>query len=140
MKKKKTSSKKKRGSVKKSSTKKVKKKVRAKSVKKRSSLRKSSSKKVSKASKSRSVTRTKEKLVGKVTHYFDKIKVAAVKLSSGLKIGESIRIKGGENTDFTQKVTSMEIRHKKVKRAKKGEEIGLKVKEKVREGYKVYKV
>jgi len=79
------------------------------------------------------------KLVGKITHYFSKIGVAVVKLSNSLKIGDEIRIVGGE-ADFTQKVSSMEIEHKKIKRAKKGSSIGLKVKQKVREGYKVYKV
>ena len=82
----------------------------------------------------------KEKLVGKITHYFSKIKVGVIKLSAPLSQGDTIRIVGGEETDFKQNVKSMEIEHKKIKRAKKGQEIGLKVKEKVREGYKVYKV
>lgn len=82
----------------------------------------------------------KEKPIGQVTHYFDKIGVAVVKLSSPLAVGETIRIVGGVETDFKQKVTSMEKDHKKRKRAKRGEEIGLKVREKVREGYKVFKV
>ena len=81
----------------------------------------------------------KEKLIGRVTHYFDKIKVAAIKLSAPLKIGDEIRIVGGE-VDFKQKVKSMEINRQKIKRAKKGDEIGLKVKEKVREGYRVFKL
>ena len=82
----------------------------------------------------------KEKLIGKVTHYFSNIKVAAIKLSGPLKVGDKIHIVGGENTDLTQEVKSMEVDKKKIKRAKKGDEIGLKVKEKAREGYKVYKV
>jgi putative protease len=83
----------------------------------------------------------KEKLIGRVTHYFDKVGVAVLKLEKdGLKKGETIRIAGGESTDFKQKVSSMEIEHQKIEKAKKGEIIGLKVKEKVREGYKVYKV
>jgi len=80
------------------------------------------------------------KLIGKVTHYFSNIEVAVVELLSPLSIGETIRIVGGEATDFEQTVDSMEVDHKKVKKAKKGNEVGLKVKEKVREGYKVYKV
>lgn len=87
------------------------------------------------------MTEPKEgKLIGKVIHYFDKIGVAVIKLKGSLKKGEMIRIQGGETTDFTQKVNSMEIEHKKISQAKKGEEVGLKVKEKVREGYKVYKL
>lgn len=80
------------------------------------------------------------KLIGKVTHYFSNIEVAVVELLSPLSIGDTIRIVGGEATDFEQTVDSMEVDHKKVKKAKKGNEVGLKVKEKVREGYKVYKI
>lgn len=82
----------------------------------------------------------KEKLVGEITHYFGKIGVAVIKLKDSLKVGDEIRIVGGLATDFTQTVKSMEIEHKKIKIAKKGQEVGLKVKEKVREGYKVYKL
>ena len=80
------------------------------------------------------------KLIGKVTHYFSNIEVAVVELLSPLSVGETIRIVGGEETDFTQTVESMEKEHEKIKKAKKGDEVGLKVKEKVREGYKVYKI
>lgn len=80
------------------------------------------------------------KLIGKVTHYFSKIEVAVIELADTLKVGESIRIVGGEDTDFTQNVDSMEIEHEKVETAKKGDSVGLKVDQKVREGYKVYKV
>lgn len=80
------------------------------------------------------------KLVGKITHYFGNIGVAVVELEGTLKVGDEIRIIGGVDTDFTQTIDSMEIEHEKVKSAKKGDSIGLKVKEKVREGYKVYKL
>ncbi|PIR02348.1 MAG: hypothetical protein CO031_00945 [Candidatus Nealsonbacteria bacterium CG_4_9_14_0_2_um_filter_37_38] len=79
------------------------------------------------------------KLVGKVTHYFGNIGVAVIELSDTLKVGDDIRIVGGE-ADFTQNVESMEVEHQKVKEAKKGESIGLRVNQKTREGYKVYKV
>lgn len=80
------------------------------------------------------------KLIGQVGHYFSNIGVAVIDLTSVLKEGDSIRIVGGENTDFTQAVESIQIEHEKVKSAKKGDAVGLKVNEKVREGYKVYKV
>ena len=80
------------------------------------------------------------KLVGKITHYFSNIGVAVIDLSSPLKEGDTIRITGGENTDFTQVVDSMQIEHEKVKTGKKGDSVGMKVGEKVREGYHVYKV
>ena len=80
------------------------------------------------------------KLAGKVTHYFDHIKVGVIALSAPLNEGDEIRIVGGENTDFNQTVVSMQFDHKPLKKAKKGVSVGLKVKEKVREGYRVYKV
>ncbi len=80
------------------------------------------------------------KPIGKITHYFSNIEVAVIDLTAPLKEGDSIRIAGGENTDFTQSVDSMQVEHEKVKTAKKGDSVGMKVKEKVREGYQVYKV
>lgn len=79
------------------------------------------------------------KLIGRVTHYFGKIGVAIIELEDTLKVGETIRIVGGQ-VDFTQTVESMEIEHKKVNEAKPGDSIGLKVIQKVKEGYKVYKI
>ena len=78
------------------------------------------------------------KPVGKITHYFGNIGVAVIELSDALKVGDTIRIVGGE-VDFTQTVESMEVEHKKVEEAKAGESIGVKVDQKVREGYSVYK-
>ena len=80
------------------------------------------------------------KLIGKISHYFDKIGVAVIDLVGILKKGDTIRIEGGESTDFTQIVESMEVEHQKIEKAKKGDSVGLKIKEKVREGYKVYKL
>lgn len=80
------------------------------------------------------------KLIGKVAHYFGNINVVVIELSGVLKTGDTIRIVGGEDTDFTQTVESMEMEHEKVETAKKGQSVGLKVDEKVREGYKVYKL
>jgi len=79
------------------------------------------------------------KLIGKITHYFGNISVAVIDLSGSLDTGDTIRIAGGE-TDFTQEVSSMEVDHKKVDKAKKGDSVGFKVDQKVRDGYKVYKV
>ncbi len=78
-------------------------------------------------------------LIGKISHYFGKIGVAVIKLSDTLKVGDDIRIIGGE-ADFNQAVDSMEVEHQKVEEAKPGESVGLKVEQKVREGYSVYKV
>lgn len=80
------------------------------------------------------------KLIGEVTHYFGKIGVAVIKLKGALKEGDTIRVVGGEDTDFEQEIGSMEMEHEKVKTAKAKQAIGMKIKEKVREGYKVYKL
>jgi len=82
----------------------------------------------------------KEKPIGEITHYFSNIEVCVIDLASPIKEGDVIRIVGGEETDFNQPVSSMQIDHEKVKSAKKGDSVGLKVREKVREGYKVFKV
>ncbi len=77
--------------------------------------------------------------VGKITHYFTKIGVAVVELNGTLSVGDKIRIQG-PTTDFEQTVESMQIEHENVKTAKKGQSIGLKVKDHVRETDTVYKV
>ena len=80
------------------------------------------------------------KLIGKVTHYFSNIGVAVVDILYPLSQGDEIRITGGQNTDFNQVIESMQVDHNEVKTAKKGDSVGLKVSEKVREGYQVYKI
>lgn len=81
-----------------------------------------------------------EELVGKITHYFSKIEVGIVEITKGsLAVGDTIHIKGS-STDFEQKIDSIQIEHEQVEKAKKGDAIGLKVKDKVREGDEVYKV
>lgn len=77
--------------------------------------------------------------IGRITHYFDKIGVAVVELTKSLGIDDLIRIKG-ITTDFKQKVKSMQVEHKTVQKAKKGEAIGLKVDQGVKEHDKVYVV
>lgn len=79
------------------------------------------------------------KLIGKISHYFSKIGVAVIDLTDSLKNGDTIRIVGGE-TDFTQTVESMQAEHQNIEEAKAGDSIGLKVAQKVREDYKVYKI
>lgn len=85
------------------------------------------------------VEEKKEELVGKITHYFGKIEVGIVELSKPLKVSETIHIKGS-TTDFEQTVESMQIEHENIEKAKKGDVIGLRVKEKVKEGDEVYRV
>ncbi len=76
--------------------------------------------------------------VGHITHFFSKINVAVIELKAPLSVGDTIAVKG-PNTSFEQIVDSMQIEHKNVQRAEKGQSIGLKVKDRVRETDKVYK-
>lgn len=80
-----------------------------------------------------------EKLVGRVSHYYNRIGVAVIEVTDTIKVGDTIRIKGGIR-DFEQTIDSMEIEHQKVEVATKGQSIGLQVVEKVRETDLVYKV
>ena len=80
-----------------------------------------------------------EEKIGEVIHYFGEINVAIISISSKLQTGDEIRIVGGEDTDFTQKIRAMEIDHEQVEEVEPGQEVGVKVKEKVREGYEVYR-
>ena len=79
----------------------------------------------------------KEKVIGEITHYFPHVSAAVVKLSAPLKIGDRIKVVGGGN-EFEQEVASMQIDRKPIEDAKKGDEVGLEVTDKAREGYKVY--
>ncbi len=78
-------------------------------------------------------------LIGEVFNYFDKIGVAAIRLKKGLKLGDTIRIIGGDK-DFTDVISSIQIDGKGVESAGSGDEIGLKVSEDVNKGFKVYLV
>ena len=81
-----------------------------------------------------------EEKVGVVEHFFTKIGVAAIKITDGeLKVGDTIHIVGA-TTDFKQKVESMQINKQPVEIAKPGDEIGIKVIDRVRENDVVYKV
>jgi putative protease len=77
--------------------------------------------------------------VGKVSHYYSKIGVAVIEVEGTLKIGDEISIEGA-NTNFTQKIESMQIDRESIKEAKKGNSIGMKVNEEVRANDVVYKV
>ncbi len=81
-----------------------------------------------------------EEQVGVVVKFFPKPSVAAIEVSGGtIKTGDTLHYKG-HTTDFTEAVASMELDNKPIEAAKEGDMIGVKVKDKVREGDKVYKV
>lgn len=81
-----------------------------------------------------------EEQVGIVIKFFAKPSVAAIEVTSGtIKKGDLLRYKG-HTTDFTEPAGSMEVDNKAIEEAKVGDLVGLKVKERVRENDKVYKV
>lgn len=79
------------------------------------------------------IRRKKEKKIGKITHYYDKIKVAVIKLSSALSVDDLITYEtaGGH---YEQVVESMEINREPVFKAVRGDDIGLKLKKEPRIG------
>ncbi|RME90142.1 MAG: hypothetical protein D6770_03070 [Anaerolineae bacterium] len=77
--------------------------------------------------------------IGEVTHYFNKIGVAVIALSGEIKIGDKVHFLG-HSTDFMQEVTSMQIEHRPIQEGKPGEEIAIKVKQRVRRKDRVYKL
>jgi len=78
--------------------------------------------------------------VGKVTHYYDKIGVAIVELDGALAVGDKIKFARGGEDMFEETVESIQIEHEKKDSAGKGDVIGLKVNEAVKEGAEVYKI
>lgn len=79
----------------------------------------------------------KEKPIGKIEHYYSKLGVGIVKLSDTLKVSDKIKIQG-HTTDIEQTVDSIQINHTDVQEAKKGDVVGIKVEDKVREDDQVY--
>ena len=80
-----------------------------------------------------------KKLIGKVTHFFTKISVAVVELSDAVKKGDKLSFEGA-TTNFEQKLASIHIHNKAVEEAKAGDAVGVRVKERVREGDQVFKI
>ncbi len=78
--------------------------------------------------------------IGKVTHYFSKIGVAAIEITQGsLAVGDTIHIKG-HTTDFTQPVDSIQLDNASVPQAGPGQSVGIKVADHARQHDVVYKV
>ena len=77
--------------------------------------------------------------IGEITHYYNRIGVAVLKLSDGIQLGDMINIVG-YTTEFTQRVESLEINHQKVESAGPGDDVALKVWDYVRDGDEVFKI
>jgi hypothetical protein len=81
-----------------------------------------------------------EEEIGKVTHYFSKIGVAAIQITQGsLSVGDTIHVKG-HTSDFTQRIDTMQIDGKSVAAATAGQSVGIQVPEHAREHDAVFKV
>ena len=81
-----------------------------------------------------------EEQIGRVTHYFGKVSVAGIEVTANeLKVGDTIHITG-HTTDFTCTIESMQIQNNDVERATKGDDVGIKVPERVRPHDIVYRV
>lgn len=81
----------------------------------------------------------KPKKIGIVTHYFSHIGVGIIKLDGELKVGDKVKIEG-HTTNFEQEISKMQFDHKDIEKGKKGQEVGIKIDNKVRDGDKVYLV
>ncbi|OGH47934.1 MAG: hypothetical protein A3A51_00340 [Candidatus Levybacteria bacterium RIFCSPLOWO2_01_FULL_39_10] len=77
------------------------------------------------------------KKLGVITHYYDKLGVGIVKLEQDLKVGDKLKFQGNK-TDFEQIVEQMQFDHKDIEEATKGQEVGIKLDEKVRDGDEVF--
>ena len=78
--------------------------------------------------------------MGEITHYYDKIGVAVVKLAGGdLKVGDKVKLTDTTGEEFEQEIKSMQIEHAKIEIAKKGDEFGLKVDKSVKDKSTVVK-
>jgi len=80
-----------------------------------------------------------EKEIGQVTHFYDKIGVMVVKLTDKVSVGDKIKVKRGDE-EFEETIESMQVEHENIDKAKKGDEIAIKVGSPTKEGAIVYKV
>ncbi len=80
-----------------------------------------------------------EKELGTVFDYFAKVGVAAIKLVAPLKVGDKIKIKGA-TTDLEQTLESMQMHNKPVEEADAGDDVGIKVNDRVRKHDKIFLV
>ena len=80
-----------------------------------------------------------EEEIGRVSTFFARPVVAGIDLATGLKVGETIRIKG-HTTDVEVRVESMQVNNAEVQEAGVGASVGVKVPDRVRPGDHVYRV
>ena len=76
--------------------------------------------------------------IGRVTHYFSHLSVAALSLDEPLSVGDRIHIKG-HTTDLVQAVESLEVEHQRVDSAGPGDDVALRVDDHVRDHDSIYR-
>lgn len=77
--------------------------------------------------------------IGGIIHYYHKISVAVIKLNGPLHVGEKIHFVGA-HTDFLQEIRSMQIEHEVVEEAQTGDEVAVKVDQRVRRGDTAFRI
>lgn len=80
-----------------------------------------------------------QKKIGAITHYYDRIQVAVIKLAGTLSVGDCISYETA-NGPYEQIVESMEINREPVFKAGRGKEIGLKLRRIPRVGCAVHSI
>ena len=80
-----------------------------------------------------------EKKVGTVTHWYDKLGVAVVKLTSAISKGAAIKVRKGDD-EFEDTISSLQIDHADVPSAKKGDDAAMKLSQRAKEGAEVFVV
>lgn len=78
-----------------------------------------------------------EKQIGTVTHWYDKLGVAVVKLTSALAKGDKIRVSKGDE-EFEDTVSSIQINHADVSEAARGDDAAIKLAQRAKEGAAVF--
>jgi putative protease len=68
--------------------------------------------------------------IGTITHYFDHISVAVLSLTGKIRVKDVIHILG-HSSDVKQEVTSLQIEHKEVQEAGPGDDVAMKVTQRV---------
>ncbi len=78
--------------------------------------------------------------IGAVTHYFQHVDAAIVRVESGeIRVGDTLHFHG-HTTDFSQRIDRIEFDHQPIEVARIGQEVGVHVSERVREHDDVIKV
>ena len=67
------------------------------------------------------------KTIGKITHFFDKIGVGVFDLTATLKVGDTVKFIGKDGQEVEQTIESIQVEKEQVKKAGKGQSVGVKL-------------